>query len=254
MNSACFLRISAPGKKNLNCCGFPLDEQLKVAVLYSGGKDSTMSLYHALKSGWEVAALIAVKPKSMDAYLWHYATVEWTKLSSEALGIPHIFIMCNGIGPDEETRELEGLLRNMKIDAVLMGGVGLQKTQIRAVRRVAEKYGIKVILPHEGLDHYQLFKEAVQSGFDIRITSVAAMGLGPEWLGRKIDFESLELLKRMSEEYGFHIGFEGGHAETFVVDGPIFTRRVEFLSAQKVWDPKTESGYLDVREAVLAPK
>ena len=227
---------------------------MKVAVLYSGGKDSTMSLYHALKSGWEVVALIAVKPRSMDAYLWHYATVEWTKLSSEALGIPHILIKCEGIGPEEETRELDQVLSGMEVDAILMGGIGLQKTQIRAVRQVADKYGIKVILPHEGLDHYQLVKEAVENGFDIRITSVAALGLGPEWLGKRIDLKSLELLKEMSEEYGFHIGFEGGHAETFVVDGPIFKRRVEFLETEKVWDPKTESGYLDVKEAVLVPK
>ena len=75
---------------------------MKVAVMYSGGKDSTMALNYALEQGWEVEMLISVKPKSTESFLYQYATVEWTKLSSEALGIPVIHVKSEKIGPKEE--------------------------------------------------------------------------------------------------------------------------------------------------------
>ncbi|MFQ5710243.1 MAG: diphthine--ammonia ligase [Candidatus Geothermarchaeales archaeon] len=227
---------------------------MKVAVMFSGGKDSTYCLHEALKRGWEVVVLIAVKPKNTEAYLWHYATVEWTSLSSEALGIPLIMLRCDKIGPEEEAQELEGILDKIKVDVLLLGGIGLQKTQIRAIERVAEKFRVRVVLPHKGRDHYELVKNAIEEGFDIRITQVASYGLGPEWLGRRLDLDSLEQLKRLSEKCGFQVGFEGGSAETFVVDGPIFKKRIEFLDTAKVWDEGTSSGYLEVKDARLIPK
>jgi predicted ATP pyrophosphatase (TIGR00289 family) len=227
---------------------------MRVAILFSGGKDSTFALYEALKKNWEVVALIAVKPKNTEAYLWHYATVEWTLLSSQALGIPLFLVKCDKIGAEEEAKELEKVFERIKIDALVLGGVGLQKTQIREVKKVAKKYGIKVVIPHKGKDHYELFKEAIKSGFEIMITQVASQGLGPEWLGRKVDLETLEELKKLSEKHGFHIGFEGGYADSFVVNGPIFKKKIEFVDTEKVWDNETYSGYLEVKEAKLVEK
>jgi len=39
-----------------------------------------------------------------------------------------------------------------------------------------------------------------------------------------------------------------------VVDGPIFSKRIEFLEAEKIWDSRTSSGYLDVKDAELKEK
>lgn len=227
---------------------------MKVAVLYSGGKDSTMALHFALKKGWDVIALIAVKPKSTEAYLWHYSTVEWTLLSSRAMNIPLILLKCDKIGPEDEAKELERVFKRIKIDALLLGGVGLQNTQIKSIENVAKKFGINIIIPHQGIDHYQLIKDAIESGFDIRITSVAVDGLGPEWLGRKLDLKALEQLKHLSEKFGFHVGAEGGHYDSFVVDGPVFKKKIEFTNTGKVWDKNTGSGYLEVNDARLVSK
>ncbi len=231
-----------------------LTDVIRVAVLYSGGKDSTFALYYALQQGWDVAALIAVKPKDTEAYLYHYATVEWTLLSSEAMGIPIVLLKTDKNGPLKEAKELEKVFKRIKVDAVLLGGVGLQKTQIESVAKVAKKYNINVIVPHQNSDHYELFKQVIQAGFDIRITQVATDGLGPEWLGKRIGLTELKELKRLSEKYGFHIGFEGGYADTFVCDGPIFKKRIEFVDIEKKWDKKTSSGYLQVNNAILLDK
>lgn len=227
---------------------------MKVAVMFSGGKDSCQSLKWCLDNNHEVIALISVKPKSTESFLYQYATVEWTNLSSEALGVPVIQIKSEKIGPKEEADELKEIFKSLKVDAILVGGVGLQETQIREWKRVAQKFGIKLIVPYEDLTSEELFDKTMDSGFDIMITDVATDGLGPEWLGKKLNKENAEEFKKLSKKFGFDILGEGGYYNTFVVDGPIFNRKIEVVNSKKVWDNKTSSGYLEIENAKLVPK
>ncbi len=229
-------------------------EKKKVAIMFSGGKDSCQAVVYALRQGWDVKALIAVKPKSTEAYLYHYPMVEWTRLSAEALRIPLILINSKEIGPEKEAKELEETFSKLNVDAVLLGGVGLQKTQIREIRKIAEKYKMQVLIPYENYTSEQLLKEEINAGLDIVITDVAADGLGPEWIGKKLDKKTFLEFKKLSERFGFDILGEGGYFNTFVVNGPKFQKRIEFLDTAKIWDSKTESGYLEVKDAILVSK
>jgi len=47
-----------------------------------------------------------------------------------------------------------------------------------------------------------------------------------DWLGKKITKENFSQLKKDSVKYGFHIGFEGGYADTLVLDCPLFAKRL----------------------------
>ena len=227
---------------------------MKVAVMFSGGKDSVHAVKYCKEKEWDIQALIAVKPKNTEAYLYHYATVEWTSLSAEALGTPLVYLKIDKIGAKEEAEELRSVFKNLQIDAVVLGGVGLQETQIKEIERVANEFGMKLIVSHKDYSSEQLLEEEIESGFDIRITDVAAEGLGPEWLGRKLDKESVKELKEASKKFGFDPLGEGGQFNTFVVDGPLFNKKIEFRNSEKVWDKETGSGYLDVKEAVLVEK
>ena len=227
---------------------------MKVIVLYSGGKDSTMALDYALKKKWDVKALVAIKPKNTEAYLWHYSTVEWALLQAEAMGVPLILIRSDKIGPEEEAKELEKVFSRIKVDAIVLGGVGLQKTQIKAVEQVAKKFKVNTVVPYQNYTSEELLRKEVKAGYDIRITNVATDGLGIDWLGKKLDGKTLLELKHLSEKFGFDLLGEGGVYDSFVVDGPIFKKRIEFLDSEKVWDSKTSSGYLEVRNATLVSK
>lgn len=227
---------------------------MRAAVLFSGGKDSTIALQYAIEQEWEIEALISVKPKDTEAYLWHYSTVEWTLLQAEASGTPLILIKTEKVGPKEEAKELEKVFKKLKIDALVIGGVGLQKTQIREVENVAKKFDIDIIIPYQKYTSEELLREELKSGLDIRITNVAVEGLGKEWLGRKLDENSLNELIGLSKKFGFDPLGEGGHYDSFVLDAPIFKKRIEFVKTEKIWDNKTSSGYLEVKEAVLIPK
>ncbi len=226
---------------------------MKVAVLFSGGKDSTLAVKHCIDQGWEIASLISVKPRNEEAYLWHYPTVELCKLSADAMQLPIVLIKCDQIGPQVEARCLEPVLAKLKVDAVVLGGVGLQKTQIKEVEKVAKKYGAGIMIPYESYTSEQLLAAEIENGLEIVVTEVAADGLDKEWLGRIIEKRAFDALKGLSEKHGFDILGEGGSYNTFVTDAPFFEKRIQLVNPAIVWDEKTRSGYV-VTDAMLAEK
>ena len=79
-----------------------------------------------------------------------------------------------------------------------------------------------------------------------------AYGIDESWLGRLIDKEALSELEKISEKTYLHLAFEGGEAETLVIDGPIFKRRIEILEAETDWH--LDNGTYTVINAKLVDK
>jgi diphthamide synthase (EF-2-diphthine--ammonia ligase) len=78
------------------------------------------------------------------------------------------------------------------------------------------------------------------------------MGLNLCWLGKLIDFQSLEKLLSLSKKFGFNISFEGGEAETLVVSCPLYhNKRLEITKSSVSWD--NLSGILQISEARMVP-
>ena len=92
----------------------------------------------------------------------------------------------------------------------------------------------------------------IDSGFKVMISGVFAEGLDQSWLGRIIDADALKELEKISEKTYLHLAFEGGEAETLVIDGPIFKRRIEILDADIDWH--LDSGTYNVLDAKLLDK
>src|SRR3989344_5058776 len=57
---------------------------MKVAVLFSGGKDSTYALYRAIQQGRDVVVLICMKSKNMSSYMFHTPNIDLVKLQARA--------------------------------------------------------------------------------------------------------------------------------------------------------------------------
>jgi uncharacterized protein (TIGR00290 family) len=110
-----------------------------------------------------------------------------------------------------------------------------------------------VFATHTGQDHGQLIKQMITAGYDICITQIAADGLHKGWLGKKLDAATFPELKKLSEKFGFHLGAEGGHYDTLVVDGPIFQKRLEILESETVMETEC-SGHLKVNRIAMIDK
>lgn len=83
---------------------------MKVAVLFSGGKDSTMALYNALENGDDVEYLLSMESINDESYMFHVPNIHLTNLLAEAIEIPIIIANTNGI----KEAELEDLKREFQ--------------------------------------------------------------------------------------------------------------------------------------------
>jgi len=214
---------------------------MDVAILYSGGKDSTFAIQHAKDKGWNIKYLISVKPTRKDCFLFHFATVEHTKEFAKQLGIPHFYVTCNVADPVKEADIVKKVVeknqnkKNFKVDAVVLGGTGLQETQLKSIQNALMPLKVDAFASHAGEDHDLVMEQMLNKGYEIMITQIASDGL-KEWLGKKITKENFPQLKKDSVKYGFHIGFEGGYADTLVADCPLFTKRMLVEDMSVIFD------------------
>jgi len=63
---------------------------VRVAALYSGGKDSTYAVHVAQQRGWEVTRLVSILPEDPASMLYHVPDLHVVPLLAEAMGIPLI--------------------------------------------------------------------------------------------------------------------------------------------------------------------
>ena len=87
---------------------------MRVAVLFSGGKDSTSALFWAVKEGYEIKSLITVLSDRNDSYMYHIPNAELTYLQAKAMDFPLIFIHSTGI-KEKELIELKEILPSLQL-------------------------------------------------------------------------------------------------------------------------------------------
>lgn len=98
-------------------------------------------------------------------------------------------------------------------------------------------------------DQASLFDEIISSGIEAVVVKVAALGLSKEHLGKTLsdvsigtsnlrflstcfdfvfysDLQMRSVLLNLNRRYGVHICGEGGEYETFVVDCPLFKKKI----------------------------
>ena len=141
--------------------------------------------------------------------------------------------------------------RQYKIEGVVSGAVASEYQRYR-IEAVCGDLGLRSLALLWHLDPERYLNELIKAGFKVIITSVAAEGFDSSWLGKELTLETLEELKQLHQRYGIHISGEGGEFETFVVDGPIFKKKIEILDAEKVW--KGDHGYYIIKKAKLSRK
>jgi len=210
---------------------------MNVGIMYSGGKDSTFAVDWAKTNGHDVRWLLSVKPTRNDCYLYHYATVEHTPILAGILGIPHKLITCDVAEPTAEANLARDVIKTMeKVDAVILGGTGLQETQIGSLKMALAQLGIKVFASHQGKDHGDVMREMLAKGYRFVITQIAADGLNKDDLGRELTADYLETFFKRSERYGFHNGGDGGVYDTLTIDGPMFDKAIDVTITDKVME------------------
>ena len=58
---------------------------MRIAALVTGGKDSVLALYRALKLGYEVKFLVTMIPQREDSWMFHFPNIHLTDLFAKAV-------------------------------------------------------------------------------------------------------------------------------------------------------------------------
>lgn len=224
---------------------------MKLAVLFSGGKDSTYASWVAEHQGWGLEVLVTVVPRGVESLMFHFPNVRWTRLQAEAIGIPHRMVET---GRDELLSLQEGLDKMREafgIDGVVTGAVASDYQKSR-IDRVCDTLGIKSFAPLWHKEPKMLVNDLKAAKFKIILSGVAAAGLDKSWLGQELTDERWATLERLSRKHGIHLTGEGGEYETFVLDAPHFKSRISVEKTRYEWDG--QSGYLVIEQASLQHK
>ncbi|MDP3041890.1 MAG: diphthine--ammonia ligase [Candidatus Omnitrophota bacterium] len=204
---------------------------MKAVGLWSGGKDSCFACYKAKSQGFEVVSLINFTDYSGKGSLSHGLSADIIQRQSRLIGIPFL----QKSMPKEGYRDaFLALIQEYKtkdgIEGIVFGDIYLQEHR-DWIDKVCAELKVKAILPIWTKDTKGLIKEIIDSGFKTIVVSVKKGILGKEWLGRRIDYEFIKDLEKIGD---IDLCGENGEYHTFVYDGPIFKKPVEFTTGEKV--------------------
>lgn len=208
---------------------------MKVACLWSGGKDSCFATYKAIQKGYNVAFLFNFLDDSAKKSLSHGLqafTIQKQASSTE-------FPLFQKAMPRKTFREkfiklINEWKKDSGIEGIVFGDIYLQEHK-DWIDKLCEETKVDAIMPIWEANTKELIEEFIQAGFKAIVIATNANFLGQEWLGRKIDKDFINDMKNLGN---IDLCGEKGEFHTFVYDGPIFKKPVEFIAGKKILKDK----------------
>jgi len=219
------------------------------AMLWTGGKDSSLALLEAGQDGYGVSCLVTFAPPQPE-FLAH--PLQFMKLQAQALGLPHYVLPVSAPFEKGYETQLRNLREKMGIDAVVTGDIAEVAGSPNWIRERSRPVEMQVHTPLWGRDRHVLLEQLLSHGFEVLFSCVKKRWLTESWIGRALDERAIADLRIVRERTGLDLCGEEGEYHTLVTNGPQFTRaiRVESYSVRA-----TESlAYMDIRRLALAGK
>jgi diphthine-ammonia ligase len=196
---------------------------MKAISLISGGKDSFLSLLTALSIGMDVEKTITVKAE-LDSMMFHYPNAELGRAVSSMMGID------NSLIGESEFNDIISVYGGY----FLVAGAVESEFQKTRLEELCVRFGLIPFFPLWRRNQESIIREFISTGSRAIFVSVAAEGLGVEFLGRVLDDESLSDLIEANRRNGISIIGEGGEYETLVTCYPQTGKCIKILDSEVV--------------------
>jgi Predicted ATPases of PP-loop superfamily len=208
-----------------NACG------RKFVASFSGGKDSTLALHHAMQAG-EPVGLIVVMEEEGKRSRSHGILEPVIRAQAEAIGLPLLAAAASWEDYEQVFIRLLEQAKRQGAEVLVTGDLDMPAHGCwhdGVTRRVDLGLG----MPLWERDHVGTVREFIDLGFQaILVTVNLSMGMREDDLGRVITHEFVdELAARGIDPCG-----ESGEFHTLVVDGPIFKRPVPVRKRETIRD------------------
>ncbi len=203
-------------------------------VSWSGGKESCLACYKAMQRGFIISHLLNFVDEYGERSRSHGLRIELLRAQSDALGIPIIQRPTAWETYEQEFKRIVSELKQIGVEGGIFGDIDLQVHR-DWVERVCAEVGVKPLLPLWDMKREKILDEFIGAGFEAIVVATKANLLSEKWLGCKIDEE---LVRKLSKQ-NIDLCGEAGEYHTFVIDGPIFKKRINILDSTKMlWNGK----------------
>ena len=204
-----------------------------ILFCWSGGKDSVLALHALLRQGdVRVSALLTTVTEGYDRISMHGVRRELLRRQAESLRLPlhEVFIPPKCGNPIYEARMEEALLlyREQGIRRVTFGDIFLEDLRVYREKNLA-RVEMQALFPLWRRDTRELIREFHAFGFRAVAACIDPKVLDASFAGRELDASFFADLPPGVDPCG-----ENGEFHTFVFDGPIFARPVEFTVGEVV--------------------
>lgn len=191
------------------------------AVLWTGGKDCALAMQRAMQQGCEITRIVTFVPPDAR-FLAHPLPVMQAQV--DAIGRPWHRPEVTEPHFESYRKALSALKSDHGVEAVVTGDISLVDGYPNWIRQCAEGLDVEVMTPLWEMDRVGLLRELVEDGFEVMISAVLLSALDEDWLGRRIDPDTIRELERLE---GVDPCGENGEFHTVVLNAPYFAKRVD---------------------------
>lgn len=184
---------------------------------YSGGKDSSLALYQALKTGHAIGLIVMLEEQGLRSRS-HAMSLEIIHAQADAIGLP---IVTGSATWDHYEATFIDLLRSAKLqgaDVLITGDIDLI-AHAEWNQSVCDQADLQLCMPLWQKSRVDIVRQQIDLGFKCIIVTVNLnLGMSADDLGQFLTHEYVdELLERGIDPCG-----EAGEFHTTVIDGPLF--------------------------------
>ncbi|ATP41690.1 ATPase [Solibacillus sp. R5-41] len=199
----------------------------KFVASFSGGKDSTLALYEAMKTG-QAVGLIAVLEEDGTRSRSHGMTVDFIKAQAQSIGLPIHLAAASWANYEAIFIEMLNKMKTLGADALVTGDLDMPEHGCWH-EKVTNIANLKLGMPLWQDDHSEVVERFINLGFKTIMTTVnLTLGMREDDLGKVLTHEYVQELKTR----GIDPCGEGGEFHTTVIDGPILKQPISFQTCK----------------------
>ena len=223
--------------------------KMKLIASWSGGKDSAFALHKAIQEGHKVQSLlIMMQDKATSNF--HMISSQLLDAQSDAVGIPIVKVPTTPENYEEKFRNALMDAKKKGIDGIVTGDIyDVALHEAGWLDKVTKEIGLVPVRPLWHRDTTEVLDEFIKEGFKATVVRVKREFLGMDWLGRTLDRQFFNDLKKLGT---VDLCGERGEYHTFVADGPEFKNRIEIhetkIATVNGW------GRLEITKFTVKPK
>ncbi|MCX4029130.1 diphthine--ammonia ligase [Endozoicomonas sp. SM1973] len=195
----------------------------KAIVSWSGGKDSCLALYQALRQGYEIVALLVMMNDKMPFSRSNGASKTVLVSQAKAIDIPIHFVYSSWT--DYETSLLAGLKelkQQYQAEACIFGDIDIIEHR-KFEEKVVKAAGMTAHLPLWEQTRAVVSNAIIASGIKAKISVVRTTVMPNSFLGEDYHLLPFNQLEAMNID----VCGENGEFHTIVYDAPFFSRPIE---------------------------